>query len=346
MRLYAALRDGITRGAWQYGARLPSRRQLAVEQGLSVVTVDHCYDMLCQEGYIEPRARSGYYVIYRTDGAFARSEAVPAPPPPAARAADTAFPLSVWTRTLRRALSDYADAILTKPDNAGFAGLRDALARYLARNRGMDVSEKQIVVGSGAEYLYGLIVELLGRDRVWGLESPSYEKIELVYRSKGVACEALPLGPDGVTSEALAGTRASVLHITPFRSYPTGVTASASKRAEYIRWADRAGRWIVEDDFESEFSLLRKPEATVFSLSSRGNVIYMNTFSRTISPALRVGYMVLPEAILPEFQRRVGFYSCPVPALEQYALTELLNSGDFERHINRIRRQKRREAGE
>ena len=156
--------------------------------------------------------------------------------------------------------------------------------------------------------------------------------------------DRLSLGHDGIRSAALRATRATVLHITPFRSFPTGVTASASKRGEYLRWAAEGDRYIVEDDFESEFSLLRKPEETVFSQAARGNVIYLNTFTRTVSPSLRVGYMVLPKGMVRRFEARVGFYSCAVPAFEQYLLADLIRSGDFERHINRVRRQKRREA--
>ena len=135
-----------------------------------------------------------------------------------------------------------------------------------------------------------------------------------------------------------------MLHITPFRSFPTGVTASASKRVEYLRWADEGDRYIVEDDFESEFSLLRKPEETVFARATRDNVIYLNTFTRTVSPSLRVGYMVLPKGLVERFEQRVGFYSCAVPVFEQVLLADLIASGDYERHINRVRRQKRRES--
>jgi GntR family transcriptional regulator/MocR family aminotransferase len=222
------------------------------------------------------------------------------------------------------------------------AELREALCRYLARNRGIRVEADQLIIGSGAEYLYGLTVEMLGRDRVWGVESPSYEKIERVYRSRGVVCDLLPLGADGIVSEALQATKASVLHITPFRSFPTGITASASKRQEYLRWVSVPDRFIVEDDYESEFSLLRKPEETVFAATRMQNVIYLNTFSRTVSPSMRVGYMVLPERLVPVFREKVGFYSCSVPAFEQYVLAELLKNGEFERHINRVRRRERK----
>ena len=131
------------------------------------------------------------------------------------------------------------------------------------------------------------------------MEYPSYEKIERVYKMAGVSYEFLPLKSDGIESTALQKTSAAVLHISPYRSYPTGITASASKRYEYLRWSERSGHYIVEDDYESEFSLLRKPEDTVFALSTTENVIYMNTFTKTISPSLRIGYMVLPARLLP-----------------------------------------------
>lgn len=350
LQLYESLRGEIVAGAWAHGQKLPSRRQVAQERGLGVVTVEHAYELLCQEGYAESRARSGFFVAYRAgDGFEAAAPATPLPPRPQPSAAmsgdeDGRFPFSVLARAMRRVIADCGEALLEKSPNQGCDALRRALSSYLARNRGIHAAPEQIVIGSGAEYLYGLVVEMLGAGRVVGLESPSYEKIEQVYRARGVACELLPLERDGIASAALANTRASVLHITPFRSFPSGVTASASRRGEYVRWAAAGDRVIVEDDCESEFSLLRKPEETVFALSGRQNVIYMNTFSRTISPALRVGYMVLPKRLMPVFDLRVGFYSCTVPVFEQVLLAQLIDSGDFERHINRIRRRERRRA--
>ena len=344
LKLYEHLREEIAGGTWVYGERLPSRRQIARDQGLSVVTVEHAYELLCQEGYAEAKAKSGYYVAYQAEEGFsaAPSAAVFRPPHPAAPAENT-FPFSVLARTMRRVLTEYGEAILQKAPNAGCDELRAALSRYLARNRGIRAEAGQIVIGSGAEYLYGLVVEMLGAERVYGIERPSYHKIEQVYRARGVLCDLLPLAQDGIASVALRDTAASVLHITPYRSFPSGVTASASKRWEYIRWAAQGDRYIVEDDFESEFSLLRKPEETVFARAD--NVIYLNTFSRTVSPSLRVGYMVLPPRLVPRFEQRVGFYSCTVPAFEQYVLASLIENGDFERHINRIRRQRRKAEG-
>ena len=191
-----------------------------------------------------------------------------------------------------------------------------------------------------------MLLQMQARKLKWICLVPGYDRHFGIVSQFGFECVCVPLGEDGIRGDALSRTPSTVLHITPFRSFPTGITASASKRSAYIRWASEGDRYIVEDDFESEFSLLRKPEETVFSRSERQNVIYMNTFSRTISSSLRVGYMVLPRALLPLFCQRVGFYSCTVPAFEQYVLAELIDSGDFERHINRMRRKKRRMAAE
>lgn len=358
LALYESLRDEILSGVRPFGSRLPSRRVLAQDHGVSAITAEHSIELLCEEGYAESRPRSGYYVIYREGDSFPfsapaektdslsrgrsdRDEKKHSGPAPA-HDRDT-FPFPTLAKVMRGVLSNYGEEILVRPPNAGCPELREALCSYLARNRGIRVQTDQIIIGAGAEYLYGLVVELLGRDRIYGIEAPSYRKIEQVYRSRGVEIDFCPLGKDGILSDALKATSASVLHITPFRSFPSGVTATASKRREYLLWASEPDRFIVEDDYESEFSLLRKPEETLFA-ASPGNVIYLNTFSRTVSPSFRVGYMVLPRPLLPVFELRAGFYSCTVPAFEQYVLAELLDGGEFERHINRIRRGERKKA--
>ena len=347
LTLYESLREEIISGIRPFGSRLPSRRILARDRGVSAITAEHSIELLCEEGYAESRPRSGCYVIYReTDGftlpSVRQEHRISSVPPAPDR--DT-FPFPALARVMRRVLTEYGEEIMVRSPNAGCPILREALCSYLARNRGIRVLPDQIIIGAGAEYLYGLAVELLGSDRIFGIEAPSYQKIEQVYRSRNVQVDFCPLGKDGILSEALQSTKASVLHITPFRSFPSGVTATASKRREYLRWASEPDRYIVEDDYESEFSLLRKPEETLFAGTTRQNVIYLNTFSRTVSPSFRVGYMVLPRALLPVFELRVGFYSCTVPTFEQYVLAELISGGDFERHINRIRRGERKAAG-
>ena len=339
LQLYKRMREAIVSGVYAYNGKLPSKRTMADESGVSIVTVAHAYELLADEGYIEARQRSGYFVIFRTDDGFASS---PRPLYGGTHRAGTAeFPLSVLTRTMRSVMNDYGADILARSPNAGCAELRQSIARYLARSRGIAASLEQIVVGSGSEYLYGLIVGLLGREYIYGIEFPSYNKIEQVYHAAGVRLERLSLGQDGIDGRVLQHTRAQVLHISPYRSFPTGVTASASKRHEYLRWA-KEGRYIVEDDFESEFSVSKKAEETLFSHATHDNIIYMNTFSRTVSPSLRVGYMVLPKTMVKDFEEKLGFYSCTVPTYIQLVLARLIDNGDFERQINRVRRRKRK----
>lgn len=367
LQLYRQIREDIEREIYPFQSKLPSKRTVAEELGVSAVTVEHAYALLCEEGYVEARQRSGYFVIFRASDSFAASppqadareprerrmreaeaagDAQSAPEPTQQdlpRPTDRSlFPFPLLARTMRRVISDYGERLLARSANSGCEELRTAIEQYLARSRRILVKADQIVVGSGAEYLYGLLVKLLGLDRVYALESPSYQKIEQVYRASGVRCELLPLGSDGVESAALWTSNADVLHITPYRSFPSGVTATASKRHEYLRWAARPGRYIIEDDFESEFSVLRKAEETLFSHTQADNVIYMNTFSRTVSPALRVGYMVLPEHLAAAFEAKLGFYSCTVPTFEQLLLARLLTDGSFERHISRVRRAARK----
>ena len=342
LQLYHQLRGDIVSGVYPNGKKLPSKRLLAEQTGVSGITVEHAYAILCDEGYLEPRERSGYFVSYSAADCFPVAEPDSVRQLPSARDLADDFPFSVLAKTMRRVLSEYGESILVKSPNNGCTELRKAIAAYLARCRGINVAPSQIVIGSGAEYLYGLIVQLLGRERVFALENPSYEKIRRVYLANGVTCDMLRLGGDGIRTSELARTDASVLHVTPFHSFPSGITASAGKRSEYIRWAHSRGGYIVEDDFDSEFTLSSKAEDTLFSLEPKRSVLYLNTFSKTIAPSMRLGYMVLPESLTDAFEQSVGFYSCTVPVFEQYVLAELLSNGDFERHINRVRRRRRK----
>ena len=408
LQLYHQIRDDITNGVCPYGMKLPSKRFLAAETGISVITVQHAYDLLADEGYIEPRERSGYFVIYRENELFPvapglsissagqnhfggydnkneasanhlhfanltpdtttsssltgtahsisdLAEAISNTPDlheisdipirgPILSPEQEQFPFTVLARTARKVLTEQGENLLLRSPNSGTVALREAIAQYLARSRRILVSPEQIVIGSGSEYLYNLIVQMLGRERTFALEDPSYEKIRLVYEASGVHCEMLPMDREGVRLSALHKTSASVLHVTPFNSYPSGITASASRRAGYIRWASKENRFIIEDDFDSEFSMSTKAEDTLFSLEPQHSVIYMNTFTRTISPAVRVGYMVLPAQLSAALQDTISIYSCTVPVFTQHLLAEVIRSGDFERHINRVRRRRRQAA--
>ncbi|MBR5502692.1 MAG: PLP-dependent aminotransferase family protein [Oscillospiraceae bacterium] len=341
LQLYRALRGDIVQGRLPYGAKLPSKRLLSEECGVSIITVEHALAILCDEGYVQPRPRSGFYVIYAQDGA-----ALPQPRSSSKKRPGSAlrsdFPFSVLARTVRRVLTERGSEILQRSHNQGCEELREAICAYLARNSGITVQPQQIVVGAGAEYLYGLVPQLLGRERIYAVEDPSYRKITQVYAAQGVCVRSLALDTDGIAATTLQQSDATVLHVTPFNSFPSGVTASASARREYLRWAAQRQGYIIEDNYDSEFTVSKKNEDTLFSQSEEGRVVYLNTFTNTLSAAVRVGYMVLPPALAERYSALLGFYACPVPVLEQLILAELLESGDFERHINRVRRARRK----
>jgi GntR family transcriptional regulator/MocR family aminotransferase len=344
LQLYKQIREDIINGNYPYSTKLPSKRNLAIETGVSTITVEHAYALLCEEGYVESRERSGFIVIFqKSDGFASSSESYTTNASYHNEHAYPDFPISVLSKTMRKVLTEHREILLDKAPNQGCFELREAIRHYLSRNRGIHVSLEQIVIGSGSEYLYSLIIELLGRNRIYAIESPSYKKIKQVYQAAEIVYDSLPLTNTGINSNALSNTKASVLHTTPYRSYPSGVTATASKRHEYVHWAEQSHHYIIEDDFESEFSISTKPTETLFALSDQDNVIYLNTFSKTISSSIRIGYMVLPMHLVEQFEQKLGFYSCTVPTFMQYVLTELINNGDFERHINRVRRKKRKE---
>ncbi len=360
LEIYEDIRKKIVSGVYAYGSKLPSKRVTAENYAVSVITALHAYELLIEEGYVASREKSGYFVSYKENESFSdsfiktssgKTGSDMTASPHIARSTNSInsgkseeISFNIYAKTVRKVLSDYGEEIKERPESYGCECLRTAIADYLIKNRGIKTDYSRIVIGSGAEYLYGLIVRTLGRDKVYAIENPSYRKISELYSAEGIITDKLPLGDDGIQSESLWKTKAEILHVTPYRSFPTGVTASAAKKAEYISWSKKKNGIIIEDDFESEFSSSRKPEETLYSRDEEGRVIYVNTFSKTIGSFMRTAYMVIPEALETLFKEKIGFYSCSVPALEQYVLAELIDNGDFVRHINRVRRKRREGA--
>lgn len=358
--LYTLLRRDIAEGRLKSGEKLPSKRALAERLGVSVITVENAYAMLVSEGYVQPRERSGYYV----------ADAAALPPPPAAAKKPPArreetppktwrydfsstatderyFPFSVWSRLMRETLSFGGEDLLRRSPNGGEWELREAIAGYLFRGRGIVAPPENIVVGAGTEYLYGLLVQLLGRGEVYGVETPSYQKISRIYEANGVKVCRLPLDKQGVRTDALAASPVSVLHVSPSHHYPTGVVTGFARRTELLAWANGKKGFIVEDDYDSEFRLVGKPISPLQALDRSGRVVYINTFSKTLAPSMRISYMVLPDGLKEKFEKKLGFYSCTVPKFEQLTLAKFLSRGYFERHLSRMRtvyRKKRDEA--
>ena len=342
--LYRRIRQDILSGALAADQRLPSKRKLAEHLRLSVITVENAYQQLEAEGYVYTRPKRGFFV--------SRVEQVPPPPrpaplPPAAapeawtldltrNRVDT-FPAATWARLTRQVLAEGEDFLAPTP-HQGLYQLRRAIAADLRDFKGMAVSPEQIVVGAGAEYLYMLLPQLLGRDTVFAVEDPGYPKIRQVYSKCGAVCCPVPLDRHGLDVEALARSGAGAAHISPAHHYPTGIITPIARRQALLRWADRTGGVIVEDDYDSEFRFTGRPIPTLQSIDGSGRVIYMNTFSQTISPSMRVGFMVLPPRLLERYRRELDFYACTVPALEQHVLARFLEQGCYEQHLSRMRK--------
>lgn len=341
--IYKDIKNKILKSEYAAGEKLPSKRVTADKYDCSVVTVENAYGMLMEEGYIESFERSGYFVC-KIDALYKEAQEIQ-PKHLDERVSSNELPdfeYSLWFKTIRKVISERGNLLFVKSPNMGCAVLRNVLADYLYKNRGMIAKPQNIIIGSGAEQLYETVVKLLGRDKVYGIEHPSYSKIEAVYVGEGANIRKLKMGTDGIESKELSENEIDVLHVTPYRSFPTDVTTSILKKYEYLRWAGD-GKYIVEDDFNSEFYKTGQPVETLYSLDTEARVIYINTFSKSLSPSMRMGYMILPDGLLDRYQDILGEFSCSVPVLDQYVLAEYISSGNFVRHLNRVRRKNKAE---
>ncbi len=340
--LYRCIREDILTGRIAPGQKLPSKRALAQHLEISNITVEGAYDQLLAEGYIRSRERVGYFAEAVDHHASVRTVAAP-PKEEAVWQVDltangsTDFPFSVWSRLQRQVMQDFPRELLRPMPNQGLWELRCAIADHLAGFRGMQVSPGNILVGAGTDFLYNLLIQLLGREKIYAVEEPGYGKTRKIYAAGGVECVSALMDGQGVIPEALR--EAQVLHISPSHHFPTGIVTPRERRTELLRWAYGCeGRYIIEDDYDSEFRFSAHPMPTMQSMDSRGRVIYMNTFSKTLAPSIRISYMVLPAELMSRFQAKLGFYSCTVPSFEQYTLTRFLGEGCFEKHLNRMRK--------
>ncbi len=340
LELYNKVKEKIIQGEYKSGDKMPSKRVVADREGVSVITVEAAYSLLIDEGYIVSREKRGYFVAdidilphtnisERIMINYLSEEE---------EKKDMDFEYSLWFKTVRKLISEKGEKLFYKSPSKGCAVLRNAISDYLLRYREMVAQPCDIIIGSGAEQLYETAVKILGRDKIYGIENPSYHRIEKVYEGMGVKIRKLKMGSDGIESEALKNSDMDVLHVTPFSSYPTGVTTSLQKRYEYLKWS-KGGGYIIEDDFNSEFFKKGQGAKTLYSLEGGKNVIYINTFSKSLSPSMRMGYMILPRSLSKNYDELLGDFSCTVPVLDQQILAEFIKSGDFERHLNRMRRK-------
>lgn len=248
------------------------------------------------------------------------------------------FPFSIWAKLVREVLNDNQQELMTNPPCGGIPRLRSAIAAHLKAFRDISVSPQQIFVGAGTEYLYGLLIQLLGFEKRYGVEDPGYQKIARIYEKHGVACCHIPMDTSGISIADLEASGADIIHLSPSHHFPTGLVTPISRRYELLGWAARSdSRYIIEDDYDSEFRMTGKPVPSMLDIDMSEKVIYMNTFSKTLASTVRISYMVLPMHLVERYHRELEFYSCTVSNFEQYTLARFIEEGYFEKHLNRMR---------
>ena len=361
LQLYAFMKEDILTGRLEADYRLPSRRAFAKNLGISIVTVETAYEKLEAEGYIYSLPRKGFYVS-RIDRSFVGAregtgESRPVLVSDLDRKEDDRvlydfasnstlpelFPFSTWARTMRGVISDQSRELVERAPGGGIRSLREAIAGHLLEFRGMHADPGQIIVGAGTEYLYSLILQLLGRERLYAVEDPGYAKIAKIYRAGGVGVRYLRVDREGISVKVLEESGADIVHISPSHHFPTGTVMPVSRRYDLLGWAcAREGRYIIEDDYDSELRMDGRPVPTLRSMDPADRVIYVNTFSKSLASTIRISYMVLPVRLAERFYRELGFYSCTVSNFQQYTLARFIASGSFGNHINRMRRYYRK----
>ena len=363
--LYKCIKQDIIQGTLCAGERLPSKRTLAKQLNISTITIENAYAMLQTEGYIYSLPKKGYYVA-ALGTTLQDSQHSPEKNPSDSSASDPSiwsdtfhsdmpdhedlidfssnqtmrdnFPFSTWTRLVRQIMAEQGAHLLKNAPVGGIYALRRAIAGHLSAFRDMHVSPEQIIIGAGTDYLYGLLIQLLGFDCVYAMENPGYEKIHHVYTAHGAKCVYIDLDHHGMRVDQLEQCPASALHISPSHHFPTGITMPISRRYELLAWAYRQdNRYIIEDDYDSEFRLTGRPIPTLQSIDRSERVIYMNTFTKSLASTIRISYMVLPPTLLTLFYEKLGFYSCTVSNFDQYTLAHFIHDGYYEKHINRMR---------
>ena len=352
--LYQCIKHDILNGTLSPGSRLPSKRSFARHLNISAITVENAYGQLLAEGYIYSIPKKGYYIADISASIPDSHLTVPSPYVPSldtepkeepcfadftsSQTHPDTFPFSIWAKLMREVIGEDKSALMKNSPSGGILPLRRAIAKHLKDFRGMTVRPEQIVVGAGTEYLYGILIQLLGFQKIYGVEDPGYQKISAIYKSHRVACRHIPMDRQGIHMGQLRESGADIVHISPSHHFPTGIVTPVSRRYELLGWAaESEERYIIEDDYDCEFRFMGKPIPSLQSIDVMEKVIYMNTFTKTLASTIRISYMVLPPHLMERFRHTMGFYSCTVSNFEQYTMTRFLDGGHFERHINRMR---------
>ena len=344
-QLYRHIAAAIQSGVLSPGSKLPSKRRLCALAGVSMSTVETAYSLLAAEGYVLARPRSGYVCAHLLPPApsppAAIPETAPALPPKwvydcSTSAVDTsAFPFSSWARITKEAVYENP-GLLQRGHPQGDLPLRSALGSLLAQYRGVRCSPEQVVVGAGADYLLSLLLQLLPEQKAVALEDPGYPAAYAAASLHGREAVPIPVDAEGMDPEALERSGAGLAYVTPSHQFPLGVTMPAGRRSRLLHWAASASdRWLIEDDYDSEFRYSSRPIPALQGLDRAGRVVYMGTFSRSIAPAIRVAYMILPRLLLERYRATFSHGACTVSRFEQESLRRFLTQGLYGRHLRR-----------
>lgn len=358
-QLYEYIKGEIRSGRMEYNNKLPSKRKLSAYLNISQNTIQTAYDQLIEEGYIISLPKKGFFVspidnildldlksvdvnieenstndVLEYDFSYHGVD-------------HESFPFSIWRRLTKEAINEY-DLDLLKPGSSqGSRELRVSIAKYLRHSRGVNCSPEEIVISSGTESLFQILIQLLGQEYVYGIENPGYEKLNLLFKSNNAKFKTIDIDTKGMKIEEIEKSGADILCITPAHQFPSGGIMPVTRRIKILNWTyENENRYIIEDDYDSEFKYSGKPIPALFGLDTYDRVIYMGSLSKSLSPSIRVSYMVLPEMLLKKYREKLSFIVCPVPTIEQKVLQRFIEDGHFERHINRMRNiyKKKREV--
>lgn len=355
-QIYEHIREEIKGGKLLSGERLPSTRALAEYLQVSRSTVDFAYEQLVSEGYIEAKPHRGFFVCMLEempesgrqeayDGMERERRAVETEE--SAIAYDfspngldmSVFPYGVWKRITKNILTEGNEELFALGEPQGDYDLRQTISRYLHSARGVNCTPEQIVVGAGNDYLLMILEKLLGEDAGIAMENPTYKRAFRIFQSFGYRIEIAGMDQNGMKAEELYGKQVKAAYVMPSHQYPCGVTMPIGRRMELLKWAgEEEERYLIEDDYDSEFRYKGKPIPSLQGADTGGNVIYVGTFSKAIAPAIRVSYMVLPPRLLKRYREECYFYSSTVSRIDQRILNEFIRDGYFERYLNKTRK--------
>lgn len=357
-QIYLHIRKEIVEGKLFAGEKLPSTRSLAEYLQVARSTVDYAYGQLLDEGYIESRPCSGYYVCSVEE--LTRMEKPASGPEGTVIGGNTVaddlggkpdfdfspydidlsgFPYSVWKRISRNILTDVNSELLSRGAPQGDYGLRMSICRYLYSSRGVECKPEQIIVGAGNDYLLMLLEKILDHRVKIAMENPTYTRSYRIFHSFSYEVVTVDMDDCGMRVDQLSDSGASIAYVMPSHQFPAGTVMPIGRRLELLKWAYRgADRYIIEDDYDSEFRYHGKPIPALLASDEQGRVIYIGSFSKSIAPAIRVSFMVLPEQLLKKYREECFFYSCTVSRIDQSILNEFISQGYFERHLNKMRK--------